>query len=268
MIRFFRNFGQGLFAYVDGIRLIFTSMLWWTFIVPLLLSVGLYFGGEFLIDALQQTSFSDIDPEDGSRYLLIGVQSILVYVAIYLNKYLVLMLLPPLLAWMSTRVEYLLTGNTYPLILKYYLEDIRRAIMLSLRNLSIQIAIMAVGFLIFRIYGLPLDWVVLITYPVAFYFYGFAFMDYVNERRRLTIRESVRFVRRHAGAALALGGVYGGLFFIPYAGIVIAPILGIVAGTVCMNQLVDLRENEHAIRSGDAPVNRVAEEEEAESEAS
>ena len=90
---------------------------------------------------------------------------------------------------------------------------------------------------------------------IAFYFYGFSFMDYASERRRLTVKESVHFTRKHFVTAYVLGAVYGGLFFISNfgmamePGVVLAPILGTVAGTIAVHWIVDLSKNPFAIRA-------------------
>ena len=43
---------------------------------------------------------------------------------------------------------------------------------------------------------------------VAFYYYGFGFIDFMNERRRLTIKQSVKFGKKHRGFAIALGLIF------------------------------------------------------------
>ena len=94
--------------------MIFATTMWLGFAIPILLSVGLYYGGDMLTDNLRDYKFGELSDEHGSDYLLIGIQFILVYITKFMNKYLVLMLLSPLLAGMSVQVEYLLTGNRYP----------------------------------------------------------------------------------------------------------------------------------------------------------
>lgn len=96
-------------------------------------------------------------------------------------------------------------------------------------------------------------------------------MDYVNERRKLNINESVIFVRKHSGFAISIGVIYSLLILVPVDIHIIfnlsgfkqngfffglgqfiihialwisastAPILAIVASTIGMNELVDLK---------------------------
>ena len=235
--------------------------MWLTFAFPILLSIGLYYGGDILTDNLKAYKFDHLAEAQGSDFLLLGIQFILVYVTKFMNKYLVLLLLSPLLAALSAHTEYVLAGNRYPFNWEYYGKDVVRAMAISLRNMGIQLLWMTAYHLATLFWDMP-DIVGTVFYLlVAFYFYGFSFMDYANERRRLTVAESVRFTRRHWFTAYALGGVYGSLFFIPdfgfalQPGVVLAPILGVVAGTIAVHQIVDLRKNPHAMRSPVAVAN-------------
>lgn len=241
-----------LISFVEAAKLIFTTTLWLAFLVPLALSIGLYFGGEVLLDEFQEIDLSGVDGKDPSILLTIGMQAIAIYATVHMTRYLVLTLLTPILTPLSTKAETLITGNTYPLIIKYYIEDIIRAWKIIIRNMLLQMAWMAGLYTLTFIYGLP-DWVDTIGYYViACYFYGFSFMDYANERRRLSIPDSVKFTRENAGAAYMLGLIYAGIWQIPYAGVVIGPILTVVAGTITVHKLVDLSKNPYAVRPGES----------------
>ena len=111
-----------------------------------------------------------------------------------------------------------------------------------------------------------------LIYAIAFYYYGFSFIDYVNERQKLNMDESVQFVRQNRGLAVAIGMIYSILilmpvdlrvifsfssfenasFFVGIGGFLLhlilwffaatAPILAIVAATIAMNDVVDLKK--------------------------
>jgi CysZ protein len=255
-VNVFRQFVIAWTAYWEALKMIFATKMWLTLAIPVLLSIGLYYGGDMLTDNLRDYRFGALNDEHGSEYLLLGIQFILVYVTKFMNKYLVLSLLSPLLAGLSLYVEFVLTGNRYPWNWDYYGKDVIRALLISFRNMGIQLLWMA-GYFIFTLFVPLPDWVHWVFYfLVAFYFYGFSFMDYASERRRLTVKESVRFTRRHWVAAYVLGSVYGALFWIPNfhlalePGVVLAPILGVVAGTIAVHKMVDLGKNPYAIRPG------------------
>ena len=250
MMKYFRQFLTGLSSYITAVRIIFTTQIWLSFSVPLALSVGLYFGGDVLADNLKDFDLSAIGEDSGAQYLLIGVQSIAVYITKYMTKYLVIALLAPLLTGISTKVEFQLTGNKYPLNVAYYIEAVIRALTITARNIILQIIVMGIVYGITYIYSLPDEINQAVYYLTSFYFYGFSFIDYANERRRLSVSASVKFTRAHGGAAFALGMIYGLLWYIPYAGVVVAPILAVVAGTITLHHLADLGTNPYAVKAG------------------
>ncbi len=251
----FKQFWTGLSSYWKAAQLIFSSTMWLAFVIPVMLSIGLFYSGEILTDQLRDFKFSELSDENGSEYLLLGIQFIMVYVSKFMNKYLVLALLAPLLAALSVQAEKMLTGNEYKFDFKLYINDIVRALTISGRNMGIQLMMMAVFFLVTLIYSLPDVVYQVLYFVIAFYFYGFSFMDYPSERRRLTVQESVQFTRKHWVAAFTLGAVYGALFWIPNfglplePGVILAPIFGAVAGTVVVHRIVDLSKNPHAVRA-------------------
>jgi len=64
------------------------------------------------------------------------------------------------------------------------------------------------------------------------YFMGYSFIDNYNEQFNIDIKTSLLKVRKHVGAAVALGVVVNIIIFIPFIGPVFAPIFGAVAGTL------------------------------------
>ena len=84
---------------------------------------------------------------------------------------------------------------------------------------------------------------------VSSYFYGFAFIDYTNERRRLTISQSVDFIRKNKGMAIGNGFVFALAMLVPFCGTTIAgfiAIISVVAATISTHKMVDLSENPYA----------------------
>lgn len=213
-------------------------------------------------------------------YLLIEIS-----VAILLMKfakYLVVGLLSPLLTKLSAKTENILTGNKYPWNFKQLVNDVKRAMRIIVRNLMWEYFF----FLIILIVSF-IGWddpksspIFYLTFVIGFYYYGFAFMDYINERRRLTMDESIAFMRENRGLAIVIGGVYSILILVPVDISVLfnfsafkvdffpalgnfslnlflwicastAPILAIIAATIAMDDLVDLTTNEYSLSDDD-----------------
>jgi len=116
-----------------------------------------------------------------------------------------------------------------------------------------------------------------LTFFIGFFYYGFSFIDYINERRRLEVHESIFFIRQHRGLAIGIGAIYSLLILVPVdlsalfsihqifndtsTGVPrfllhlflwlcasIAPILAIIAATISMHKLVDLSKNSYSVK--------------------
>jgi len=124
-------------------------------------------------------------------------------------------------------------------------EDVKRAIRIAVRNLLRQMILIGAWYMI--VFFIE-DWDVAtpyVVYTLGFYYYGFSLMDYTNERRRLNVEDSIQFIKQNASLAFVVGGVFALLFLIDYVGVILAPIIGIVAATVAMHMRIDLNENPH-----------------------
>ena len=187
-----------------------------------------------------------------------------IFIAILLMKfakYLVVILLSPLISHLSMKTEKVLTGNSYPFSWVQLIHDVKRAM---------------------RIIVSILGWedpksspIFYLSFLIGFFYYGFAFLDYINERRRLNMNESIQFVRKNRGLAISIGCVYSLLILVPvdlgalfnwsnfsqdvsgtlgrfflhlflWFCAASAPILAIVASTIAMDDLVDLKKNKYS----------------------
>jgi CysZ protein len=185
--------------------------------------------------------------------------------------------LSPLLSILSERIENIISGNKYKFSLKQLIHDIKRGIRIASRNLFWEYFFFLIILAVASLIGGVTKTILLLTIPliISFYFYGFAFLDYVNERRRLNIQQSTYFVSKHRGLAISIGSLYS-LFFLSFFYVLrsfgklpidqntqllwgsilvftfilaaIAPILAITSATLSMHTVVDLTQNEYAIR--------------------
>ena len=101
-----------------------------------------------------------------------------------------------------------------------FLRDVKRALKLISRNLIVE-ALTILGIIaLFWLINFFADGYETILNPIenafiiviAFYYYGFSFMDYNLERWKIDEKESVKFVRKHKGLALAIGAVFTPIF--------------------------------------------------------
>ncbi|MES2799016.1 MAG: EI24 domain-containing protein [Bacteroidota bacterium] len=270
-MRFFKNFLFGLRAYWKALRFIKEHKLYWFALIPAILMLFMYYFGTKITSrhyVLDDKNMNSIIWSMVRLYFEIIVGFTLMHFA----KYIVVILLSPLFSYLSVKSEHILTGNSYTLSAKQYYNDIIRGVRIGFRNLFL-------GYLFFAIlyFAAFIGWeqpekspIFFLTFVVWFFYYGFSFLDYVNERLRWNVDESVDFIRKHRGLAISIGLVYSLMILVPLdltilftgssftdgiikgSGIYLlhlllwicasfAPILAIVAATIAMNDVVDLR---------------------------
>jgi CysZ protein len=144
------------------------------------------------------------------------------------SKYVTLILLSPLLSLLSEAAEEKQKGIAYAFNFTQFLKDVLRGIGISLRNMLLEYAIIALCFMVTLIFP-PLFF---ITTPfllvVSWYFTGFTMLDYNFERHKMGISQSVKFTRRHKGTACGVGMVYWLCMLLPFIGLMLGPTLAVI----------------------------------------
>jgi CysZ protein len=286
-VNFFRHLIIGFKNYVKGVQFLIEHKLWWFIFFPILLFFGIYWLGyyfeslEYSVKNDLKNHGADIESLNGLIWMTIKM---LFFDGLYIiftkfTMYLVVIILSPALSILSEKIEQIITGNKYPFNFWQLLSDIKRGIRIALRNIFWEYFFIVIVLGIASFMGGTAKSILIFIIPVmiGFYFYGFAFMDYVNERRRLNIQQSIYFVSKHRGLAVAIGSIYS-IFFLSFfyvfrgfssfatdtstqlfwgtvLGITfllaaIAPILAITSATLSVHELVDLGKNEYAMKEG------------------
>lgn len=148
----------------------------------------------------------------------------------FIYKYLIFILLAPLLSFVSQKVERKLTGDIHPSGMSWA-SEILRGLILTLRNILREILLT----LVLLILSIILPWLAWLTAPMIFvvqaYYAGFGNMDYTLERYTST-SESIDFVKKHRGFAAGNGAIFLLLISIPVLGMFLAPFLGAVGASM------------------------------------
>lgn len=215
-MNFIQQFFFGLRTYPRAFQFIFREKLYVYFIIPAVLMLGIYALGAH-IQSLQPD-----EPLETYRDLIWTSIRVLIELSIALllmkfAKYLVVVLLSPLLSHLSQRCEKKLKGTSYPFSFKQLWSDIKRSMRLVVRNLMWEYFFFVLIFLISSIGWKPASAspVFYLTYVIGFYYYGFSFLDYINERRKMDVDNSILFVRKHRGLAMSIGMIYSLLILVP-----------------------------------------------------
>jgi len=254
-MKLIKDFGFGLRTYSEAMHYIFRKKLAWFFIFPLLLNILLFwFGWEYIGNLSEQSrvfleNWIDLENADfwGSDFLraTIGgfiwiVFKILFFLIFaYFGGYIIIILMSPVFSYLSERTEKIKTGNDYPFQFRQFVRDIIRGIFIAVRNLCIELLLTALMFILSFI---PIiGWAAAIfLFFISAYFYGFSFMDYAIERKKLNITQSVQFMRENKGIVIANGFVFSLCLIVPFCGVSFssfAAIISVVAGTLAVDEI-------------------------------
>jgi CysZ protein len=110
---------------------------------------------------------------------------------------------------------------------------------MAIRNMLIELFFLILAIIIGFIPVIGLFAAILLFF-VSAYFYGFSFIDYYNERKRLSIKQSTEIVKKHKGLAISNGGVFALSLLVPFCGsylVLFVSIISVVAATMAMVEI-------------------------------
>ena len=278
-----KNFILGIKCHLKAFKFLIKYKFWWYSIVPFLVFSGIYSLGYYLGNLENQNLPSADDDILKSiwYYLFNGIVLLLSYALLNFTRYIVILLISPILSTISQRTEKILTGNKYKFNLSQLMKDIVRAIKLAFRNIVYEFSLIVTVIIVFWIIGeffeeykyiISLSEKIIIM-MIAFYYYGFAFLDYTLERMRFSVEDSVKYMRKHRGLAISIGIVFTPIFhysnqllletktyfepndqkfyiIILLTAIIsaIVPVWSMIASTMALNEIEDLKNNEYAMK--------------------
>lgn len=173
----------------------------------------------------------------GEVVITILLKIIMFFLVFRVNKYVTLIILSPVLAYLSEKVQSILSGNEYPFNTIQFLKDVWRGVVLALRNMLIEFVWVISLWVATFMMPLLIPFTAVILFIVSAYYYGFSMLDYSNERKKLSIRNSIHYIRKHKGLTLGNGIVYQLFVSIPFLGAIIAPITAVVAATISVYEM-------------------------------
>lgn len=255
-LSFFGQFGLAIKSYGKAISFVFEKGLWTYFIYTIVIAGLLVFGGFELVHHLSDwlegliMSYFSTDSDKGWLSFLgdalhvllsVGLKILFFFIFSTLSKYILLILMSPIMALLSERTEEIITGKVYPFNMGQFIKDILRGVMIALRNMFIEFGFIFLGF--FVVWIPVVGWIfALFLIIISYYFYGFSMIDYVSERRKMGVSQSVSYVRKNKGLAIGNGFIFSLVFAIPFIGGMIAAVIAPVAACIAVMDL----ESRHA----------------------
>ncbi|MFN4885111.1 MAG: EI24 domain-containing protein [Bacteroidota bacterium] len=244
--------GLGFKNHAKAFEFIFKHNLWYYFFLPAILTIVLfvlgYWGIQSISQSLTEYLITQLFPESIESSILQTIIDILAFfVSVLIKfllgiilynylKYIVLIFCSPILAHLSEKTEALVTGISTPFSFRQFLKDISRGILVVFRNFIIETGVFIASLLfvwipIFKWFVLPIQW------GFNWYFIGYSLFDYSYERRGWPISKGTTFTQKHKSIAIVHGFVFSQIMKVPFIGICVAPIVGIVAATLSFLEL-------------------------------
>lgn len=226
----------------------------WTLLVPvvvfiLLSIVGVMSIGELVHYFLDDLFASLLDDSPFWASAIVTASAFLLRLVFFVvfgiwGGFIVVIIMSPFLAYVSEKTECCMNGKEYPFDLIQLLKDVVRGVLLAIRNffmeilltillMLISITVPVLGFLVTGTIGTVL------LFCISAYYYGFSFIDYTNERRRLTVRKSVNSVKQNMGMAVGHGFIFTLLLYIPIVGPFLSAIYAVVSTVAATMDLVE-----------------------------
>ena len=252
-------FWKGLKSYRQAFTFLLKNKLFYFFLFPIAFNFLIYFSGlsvlnEFRLLTSQyfESFFESFGASEDwwilflNKFFSISIWLIskvfFFYIFSLFGGYLTIIFLSPVFTYLSEKTASIQKCRIYNFKFTQFIKDIFRAIIISARNILVQLVMV---FVLFLIGFVPvIGWGISIfgNLLIVSYFYGFSFLDYTNERHQLSIKESVEIVRRKKGLAIGLGLVFYLCFFIPLLGGLISSflaIISVVAATISLEETFD-----------------------------
>ncbi len=253
-----KGFARGISGFGEAFRFMLRHRMGWIFAAPLLLwalfAFGLFHAGNSLTGFVQTWGAAHLGLDvpaterqglpggwDDVKALLNGARDVVLWIVLKLaviwsvalvGKYVVLILLSPLLSYASERTEEIITGTAPPFQLARWLREMVRGAGMALRNGVLELGINLLVWVATFFIPLLAPLSVLFLWLVSSWFYGFSMFDYIHERRGLGLRASVYAAREKGGMVLANGILFNLLMKVPLLGMITAPLLGAVGAVI------------------------------------
>lgn len=216
---------KGISAYRLGLQVAIAG------IISLFLGAGTYFIVFYFGDDLGQ-KLIDFYPFEKGKNVMASVAGwisriLLGLIVFFIYKYLLLIILSPILSIISEKVEVSITGDRGKRFSLF--GEILRAIRFNIRNLYKEI-FYTVLLLLLGFIPTFSPFVPFAIFLVQAYYLGLGFMDFYMERH-FSYNESIRLGKTNRLWLSGLGSATGLTLLIPFLGFFIAPILATIAAT-------------------------------------
>lgn len=215
-MQFIQNFKLAISSFFKAIQFIIAHQYGWYILILAVLMLFVYQIGSLIQQHQPELVIKNMN--DISWYFIQLLFEITIgFFFMRSAKYLVVLLLSPLTAHLSQKTAFLLNGRSTEFSLRQLLHDVERSFRIVIRNLMWEYLIFALIYIFASI-----GWenakdspLIYLIFVVGFFYYGFSFLDYTNERLKRNLEESVQFARKNRGLAIGIGMCYSLMIWVP-----------------------------------------------------
>ena len=242
-----RDFFLSIRYYIEGIaavrRYSLLHLLWIPIILSGVIGLGVIYFSYSFSDELGAWLTGWYDFEQGVEIVRMIGQIIsgvlLLIMGVFVFRYLILILLSPFLSYLSQSLNNKLIDDTSQRHLANFnfiqgmLRGVRMALTYGLRELLLLSLLFFFSFI--PIIGWFSPFLIIL---VEAYYIGVGNIDFALEHY-FNYKESNRFIRKKKGMVLGNGIIGMILLLIPLVGMLLVPVLGVIAATLAVNQAVE-----------------------------
>lgn len=157
----------------------------------------------------------------GSGIMTVIITIISFAISLMIAGYIALILLSPLFSHLAQKTYTIVTGRELPSSFRLLVWGIVRGVGISVRNMFIQLLLIALLFIgtFIPVVGVACP---ILMFVVDAFYVGFCMADYSLELKGMSIGESIRFGRQNRGLMAGIGFLYALVMKLPILGIYIA----------------------------------------------
>jgi len=247
-----RNFSLGVSGFFEAFGFIQKHNLQRYFIFPFIAAVGILilfiFMKDLMVEVIMQWIYAIIETGENEQFAYalskaavnVFAWILVLYLYILWGKYLMLIILSPVISLLSEKTETILTGKVYRFSFFVLIKEIFRGVLIAVRNFIVEkllvIPLFILGILVHDVspvFGFMI-------FLISAYFYGFSVIDAISVRHGLSYGKGVKLVRKNRSMAMSIGTFGLLISFVPIIGPAIAILMCTVGATLAVHKKYDL----------------------------
>ncbi|MDA0195395.1 MAG: EI24 domain-containing protein [Bacteroidetes bacterium] len=245
---FFGDLFKAFKGYSKTLSFITDHKLWSYFLIPAVINITIfigigfaayYYSGELIDFLTKQLGLEALNETMGLilqffMALLIRFTVFIIYLKLY--KYLVLILLSPVLALMAEKIYKLSGAQQGSINTMTFLRNIFRGIKVATINMITEIGLIILIVITTLFIPVISPFSPFMIFAIESYFYGFSMIDYRHELLNLSYRESKESIWSRKGLAVGNGAVFNLFLLVPVIGVLTAPLISLTAAHLAMQE--------------------------------